>query len=130
MDKRGNPATSNRHRYLIRERIVYRNHFRRQRYTHAARRTTPVGISPCVTNRHRLISNLRASATIILLRVSFRPSDVRASYHLAKSLVGWNQRKRQASWIMPRRTRALPDLARPFSRRFLPLSSGEPVSPA
>src|SRR5262245_25945161 len=78
--------------------------------------TTPAGISPSVANRHRLISNLRASATIILLRVSFRPSDVRASYHLAKSLVGWNQRNRQASWIMPRRTRALPDLARPFSR--------------
>src|SRR4051812_49548226 len=36
----------------------------------------------------------------------------------------------QASWIIPRRTRALPALARPFSRRRLPLSSGEPVRPA
>jgi hypothetical protein len=32
--------------------------------------------------------------------------------------------------IMPRRTRALPALASPCSRRFVPLSSGEPVSPA
>ena len=30
---------------------------------------------------------------------------------------------------MPRRTRALPERASPFSRRFLPLSSGEPVRP-
>jgi hypothetical protein len=36
----------------------------------------------------------------------------------------------KASWIMPRRTRALPALARPFSLRREPLSSGEPVSPA
>jgi hypothetical protein len=38
--------------------------------------------------------------------------------------------KRHANWISPRRTRALPALARPFSRRFEPLSSGDPVSPA
>ena len=31
---------------------------------------------------------------------------------------------------VPRRTRALPERASPFSRRFLPLSSGEPVRPA
>ena len=41
----------------------------------------------------------------------------------------WNIRNRHASWTMPRRTRALPDRASPFSRRFLPLSSGEPVRP-
>jgi carbon-monoxide dehydrogenase large subunit len=35
-----------------------------------------------------------------------------------------------ASWIMPRRTRALPALARPCSRRCAPLSSGAPVRPA
>ena len=34
------------------------------------------------------------------------------------------------SWIIPRRTRALPALARPLSRRRTPLSSGEPVRPA
>src|SRR6202048_5080224 len=34
-------------------------------------------------------------------------------------------RNRHANWIMPRRTRALPERASPFSRRFVPLSSGE-----
>ena len=53
-----------------------------------------------------------------------------ARYHCASALSFWNIRKRQASWIRPRRTRALPDLASPFSRRLDPLSSGEPVSPA
>src|SRR5262245_53367128 len=38
-------------------------------------------------------------------------------------------RNRHANWIMPRRTRALPERARPFSRRLVPLSSGEPVRP-
>ena len=33
-----------------------------------------------------------------------------------------------ANWTMPRRTRPLPERANPFSRRFLPLSSGEPAS--
>jgi len=32
----------------------------------------------------------------------------------------WNIRKRHANWIMPRRTRALPALASPFSRRGAP----------
>ena len=40
-----------------------------------------------------------------------------------------NIRKRHANWIIPRRTRALPALASPFSRRRAPLSSGEPVRP-
>ena len=35
---------------------------------HAARNTTPAGTSPVVTSRHRAISNLRARATIIVLR--------------------------------------------------------------
>ena len=39
-------------------------------------------------------------------------------------------KNRQASWIKPRRTRALPALASPFSRRREPLSSGDPVKPA
>ena len=38
--------------------------------------------------------------------------------------------KSHANWIMPRRTRGFPDRASPFSRRFFPLSSGEPVRPA
>jgi hypothetical protein len=47
----------------------------------------------------------------------------------ARALSFWNSKKRKANWIRPRRTRALPDLVRPFSRRFHPLSSGAPVSP-
>src|SRR6266516_8031889 len=42
---------------------------------HAARNTTPAGTSPVVTRRHKAISNLRARATIIVLR--FLPPSVR-----------------------------------------------------
>src|SRR3954467_14433978 len=97
---------------------------------HAARKTTPAGTSPVVTMRHNAISSFLASATIRVLRVPPRASAVRARYHCASALSFWNRRKRQASWIIPRRTRALPALASPFSRRRLPLSSGEPVRPA
>jgi hypothetical protein len=76
------------------------------------------------------MSSLRASATIIVLRVLARLSAVRAANHWAKALSFWNLRKRQANWIMPHRTRVLPARARPRSRRRLPLSSGEPVRPA
>src|SRR5580700_12045550 len=48
--------------------------------SHAARNTTPAGTSPMVTRRHRAISNLRASATIIVLR--FLPAlSVLVRYH-------------------------------------------------
>src|SRR5258708_30459137 len=68
------------------------------------------------------ISNLRASATIIVgLRAPLGPS-VRVRYQRVSALSFWNIRKRHANWISPRRTRALPALARPFSRRFKPLS--------
>jgi len=90
--------------------------------------TTPVGISPVVTVRQNAIRSFRANATImVVLRA---PCAVRAWYHCTSPQSFWNLRNRQASWIRPRRTRALPALARPFSRRFDPLSSGEPVSPA
>jgi hypothetical protein len=46
---------------------------------HAARNTTPAGTSPVVTRRHKAISNLRARATIIVLR--FLPPSVRVRYH-------------------------------------------------
>ena len=72
---------------------------------------------------------LTGQATIILLREPGTLS-VRARNQHARALSFWNIRKRQASWINPRRTRILPDRANPFSRRLLPLSSGEPVSPA
>ncbi len=98
--------------------------------SHAGRNTTPCGTSPVVANRHSAMRSLRASATIIVLRVLARPSAGRASNHLARALSFWNLRNRQANWIMPHRTRALPARARPFSRRRLPLSSGEPVRPA
>lgn len=82
-----------------------------------------------MTKRHKAISSFRASATTMVLRVPFAPS-VRFRYHCASALSFWNKRKRQANWIRPRRTRALPALASPFSRRLDPLSSGAPVSPA
>jgi hypothetical protein len=86
--------------------------------------------SPVVTRRHLAISSLRARATIMMvLRAPFGPS-VRTRYDRASALPFWNRRNRQVSWIRPRRTRALPDFANPFSRRLEPLSSSEPVSPA
>src|SRR3982074_137430 len=69
--------------------------------------------------------SLRASATIIGLRDPFAFS-VRCLNHCTRALSGWNFTMRQASWIMILRTRALPERERPFSRRFEPLSSGEP----
>src|SRR5262245_47924180 len=95
----------------------------------AGRRTTPSGTTPSRTNRHRAIRSLRAKATIMSLRAP-RAFSVRARNHCAKVLSFWNMRNRHANWIMPRRTRALPERASPFSQRFLPLSSGEPVRPA
>src|SRR3954447_23839035 len=80
----------------------------------AARSEIPSGISPVVAMRQSAISSFLASATIIVLRVAPRASTVRARYHCASALSFWKMRKRQASWIMPRRTRALPALARPF----------------
>ena len=52
----------------------------------AGRKMTPSGTSPVVTRRHSAMSSLRASATIIVLRVLPRPSAVRASNHFAKAL--------------------------------------------
>src|SRR5215468_12490508 len=49
----------------------------------AGRNTTPCGTSPLVTRRQRAMSSLRASATIIVLRVLARPSAVRAANHWA-----------------------------------------------
>jgi hypothetical protein len=50
------------------------------------------------------MSSLRASATIIVLRVLPRPSTVRALNHWARALSFWNLRKRQANWIITHRT--------------------------
>ena len=52
----------------------------------ASRSRTPSGISPVLTIRHRAISSLRASATIIAMRVLPRPSAVRSRYHRTRAL--------------------------------------------
>jgi hypothetical protein len=52
----------------------------------AGRKTTPSSVSPVVTKRQSAMSSLRASATIIVLRVEPRRSAVRAWYHRASAL--------------------------------------------
>ena len=52
----------------------------------AGRKTTPSSVSPVVTKRQSAMSSLRASATIIVLRVPARRSAVRAWYHRASAL--------------------------------------------
>ena len=64
---------------------------------YAARITTPAGTSPVDTRRHRAMRSLRASATIMVLRVPRRAFAVRSRYHNASALPFWNLRKRQAS---------------------------------
>src|SRR6267143_2347471 len=58
--------------------------FSKSSLPHAARNTTPAGTSHVVTRRHKAISNLRARATIIVLR--FLPPSVRVRYHWANAL--------------------------------------------
>src|SRR5690349_15057546 len=95
----------------------------------SCRNSTPTGTTPVLAMRQSAISSFRARPTImVVLRAPLGPS-VRARYHRASALFFWNLRNRQASWISPRRTRLLPDLASPFSRRLDPLSSGVPVKP-
>ena len=50
---------------------------------------------------------------MVVLRAPLGPS-VRARYHCASALSFWNLRNRQASWISPRRTRAIAGLGQPF----------------
>ena len=52
----------------------------------AGRKTTPSSNSPVVTKRQSAMISLRASATIIVLRVPLRLSVVRARYHNASPL--------------------------------------------
>lgn len=47
---------------------------------------TPSGTSPVLDIRHKAIKSLRASATIIAMRVRPRPSAVRSRYHLTRAL--------------------------------------------
>ncbi len=92
----------------------------RERAYVAGRRTMPSEASPVVTRCQSAMSSFLASATIMVLRVLPRASVVRARYHCDKPLVSWNLRKRHANCNIPRRTRALPALANPLSRRLLP----------
>ena len=52
----------------------------------AGRKTTPSNGSPVVTKRQSAMISLRASATIMVLRVPRRLSAVRARYHNASAL--------------------------------------------
>jgi hypothetical protein len=52
----------------------------------AGRRMTPSKVSPVVTKRQSAMISLRASATIMVLRVPLRLSAVRARYHNASAL--------------------------------------------
>ena len=52
----------------------------------AGRKTTPSSGSPAVTKRQSAMISLRASATIMVLRVPLRLSAVRARYHNASAL--------------------------------------------
>ncbi len=52
----------------------------------AGRKTTPSRGSPVVTKRQSAMISLRASATIMVLRVPIRLSAVRARYHNARAL--------------------------------------------
>src|SRR5882672_7551657 len=63
----------------------------------AGRSTTPSGTSPIVTRRHSATSNLRASATIIVVLRAPLVASVRSRYHWASALSFWKMRKRQAS---------------------------------
>src|SRR6202162_5367127 len=89
----------------------------------------PSGTTPVLTYRQSAMINLRASATIIGLRDP-RAFSVRFLYQTTRSLSGWNCSIRHDNWISILRTRPLPERESPFSRRFDPLSSGEPVTPA
>ena len=52
----------------------------------AGRKMTPSNGSPVVTKRQSAMFSLRASATIMVLRVPLRLSAVRARYHNASAL--------------------------------------------
>ena len=59
---------------------------RSELFQDAGRKTTPSSGSPVVTKRQSAMSSLRASATIMVLRVPTRLSAVRARYHNASAL--------------------------------------------
>jgi hypothetical protein len=68
MEVSGIAATSDRYRRLV----------NRPKIHAAGRGVRLVGISPVATCRHRVMSSLRASATIMVFRIGPRASAVRA----------------------------------------------------
>ena len=76
---------------------------------------TPAGISPTVTSRHNAMRSLRAKRhDHRRLARAGRTFSSALGTTVPSALSFWNRRKRQASWIKPRRTRALPDLRQPL----------------
>jgi hypothetical protein len=49
----------------------------------------PSGTTPCVTNRHRAISSLRANATIITFRTRLPVAPARLRYQCTRAEPGW-----------------------------------------
>lgn len=49
----------------------------------------PSGTTPCVTNRHRAISSLRANATIITFRTRVPVAPARLRYQCTRAEPGW-----------------------------------------
>ena len=80
-------------------------------------------------NAHRVYSASTDHTTGIICDQTIALDGHYTSQRYPEHLSFWNIRKRQANWIIPRRIRALPARASPFSRRRLPLSSGAPVRP-
>ena len=84
------PATSDRQSTVraepSRERRIGKKMLFPEAFQPAGRKMTPSNVSPVVTKRQSAMSSLRASATIIVLRVPARLSAVRAWYHRASAL--------------------------------------------
>jgi hypothetical protein len=85
------PATSDRQfggraEKPARRRMVLSDACSGKPFQDAGRKTTPSSGSPVVTKRQSAMTSLRASATIIVLRVPRRLSAVRARYHTASAL--------------------------------------------
>ena len=83
------PSSATRHHSADRAETVRRlANWSTGRVFQAGRMTTPSGITPSRTSRHRAISSLRARATIMVLR-AFGAFSVRWRYHCASALSFW-----------------------------------------
>jgi hypothetical protein len=64
--------------------------------------TAPSGVTPCVANRHKAISNLRANVTTITFRMQRPVRLMRSRNHLTWAGTGWYRWQSQAnlsSWF-------------------------------